>query len=175
MTKEEMMAAIEAIGKGGITVRGDLVLEKKVDYEVANVESGGIGIQITNGKDVPLTTSDKDIKAAIEALLSERDSAKRRLFQNKKQWWAVYRVLSFFCHYPKQMTSFKTKITDMDIDYGGNPNAITYDSLSAASKDVPLMATCAPLAWNTLKDKSDNYRQQYDVAEYLMLKLGIKS
>ena len=175
MKKEDMIAALEAISKSGITVKGDLVLEKKVDYEVANVENGGIGIQINNGKDVPLTVSDKDIKATLEALLKEKDDKDKQLFRNKKQWWAVYRVLLTFCQYPKQMNSFKTKITDMEIDYGGNPNVMTYDSLAAAPKDVPLMATCSPSTWDTLKDKSDNYKQQYAVAEFLMVKLGIKS
>ncbi len=175
MKKEDMMAALEAISKSGITVKGDLVLEKKVDYEVANVENGGIGIQINNGKDVQFTVSDKDIKATLEALLKEKDDKDKLLFRNKKQWWAVYRVLSTFCQYPKQMNSFKTKITDMEIDYGGNPNVMTYDSLAAAPKDVPLMATCSPSTWDTLKDKSDNYKQQYAVAEFLMVKLGIKS
>ena len=175
MKKEDMIAALEAISKSGITVKGDLVLEKKVDYEVANVENGGIGIQINNGKDVPLTVSDKDIKATLEALLKEKDDKDKLLFRNKKQWWAVYRVLLTFCQYPKQMNSFKTKITDMEIDYGGNPNVMTYDSLAAAPKDVPLMATCSPSTWDTLKDKSDNYKQQYAVAEFLMVKLGIKS
>ena len=175
MKKEDMIAALEAISKSGITVKGDLVLEKKVDYEVANVENGGLGIQINNGKDVQFTVSDKDIKATLEALLKEKDDKDKLLFRNKKQWWAVYRVLSTFCQYPKQMNSFKTKITDMEIDYGGNPNVMTYDSLAAAPKDVPLMATCSPSTWDTLKDKSDNYKQQYAVAEFLMVKLGIKS
>jgi hypothetical protein len=49
MTQEDLQSALEALGKSGITVNGDLVLEKKVDYEVANVENGGIGIQITHG------------------------------------------------------------------------------------------------------------------------------
>ena len=49
MTQEEMQKALEAIGKSGITVQGDLVLEKKVEYEIGNVEAGGIGIQINNG------------------------------------------------------------------------------------------------------------------------------
>ena len=174
MNKETMEKALEAISKGGITVAGDLVLEKNVEYEVNNVENGGIGIQINNGKNVPLTVTDKDIKATLEALLRLKDEKDKLVFKNKKQWWAVYRVLSTFCHYPQQMTSFKTKITDMEIDYGGNPNVITYDSLTDAPKTVPLMA-CSPSAWDTLKDKSDNYKQQYDVAEFLMLKLGIKS
>ena len=50
MKKEDLMAALEAISKGGIKVAGDLVLEKHVEHEVANVEAGGIGIQINNGE-----------------------------------------------------------------------------------------------------------------------------
>ena len=49
MKKEDLMAALEAISKSGIKVAGDLVLEKHVEHEVANVEAGGIGIQINNG------------------------------------------------------------------------------------------------------------------------------
>ncbi|MBR1447717.1 MAG: hypothetical protein IJ588_03090 [Prevotella sp.] len=155
--------------------KGDIVALKVVENEFGNIEAGGIGVQNTIAKGIPLTVSDKDIKAAIEALLKEKDDIDKLLFRNKKQWWAVYRVLSTFCQYPKQMNSFKTKITNMEIDYGGNPNVMTYDSLAAAPKDVPLMATCSPSTWDTLKDKSDNYKQQYAVAEFLMLKLGIKS
>jgi len=156
--------------------QGEIVALKVVENEFGNVEAGGIGVQNNYyGKDVPLTVSDKDIKATLESLLKEKDDKGKLLFKNRKQWWAVYRVLSTFCQYPKQMTSFKTKITDMEIDYGENSNVITYDSLAAAPKDVPLMATSQPSAWDTYKDKSDNYKQQYAVAEYLMIKLGIKS
>ena len=49
MKQENIQKALEAIAKNGITVAGDLVLEKHVEYEVGNVEQGGIGIQI-NGK-----------------------------------------------------------------------------------------------------------------------------
>ena len=154
---------------------GDVVALKVVENEFGNIEAGGIGIQIINGKDVPLTVSDKDIKATLESLLKEKDNKGKLLFKNKKQWWAVFRVLSTFCQYPKQMNSFKTKITDMEIDYGGNPNVITYDSVVAASKEVPQMATSSPSAWDTYKEISENYKQQYVVADYLMSKLGIKS
>ena len=154
---------------------GDIVALKVVENEFGNIEAGGIGVQNNIIRDIPLTVSDKDIKATLEALLKERDDQGKLLFKNKKQWWSVYRVLSTFCQYPKQMNSFKTKITDMEIDYGGNQNVITYDSLAAAPKDVPLMATCKPSTWDTLKDVSDNYKQQYAVAEFLMMKLGIKS
>jgi hypothetical protein len=38
MNQEELQKALEAIGKGGIQVAGDLVLEKHVEYEVNNVQ-----------------------------------------------------------------------------------------------------------------------------------------
>ena len=40
---------LEKILKGGITVQGDLVMEKHVENEIGNVEAGGIGIQIVHG------------------------------------------------------------------------------------------------------------------------------
>ena len=155
--------------------QGDIVALKVVENEFGNIEAGGIGVQNNIVKDVSLTVSDKEIKAALEVLLKEKDDDGKLLFKNKKQWWAVYRVLSTFCQYPKQMTSFKAKITDMEIDYGGNPNVITYDALTDAQKTVTKIATCSPSAWGTYKEINDNYRQQYDVAEFLMQKLGIKS
>ena len=54
MKKEDLQAALEAISKSGIQVAGDLVLEKNVEYEGANVEEGGIGIQIVNGSYLPI-------------------------------------------------------------------------------------------------------------------------
>lgn len=176
MKQEDIQKTLETLGKSGITVVGDLVVgEKHVENEVANVESGGIGIQIVNGKEnAPLTVSDKEIKSALEEMFKVTDDEGVLFFRNKKQWWAVYRVLSTFCNYPKKMTLFVAKINDLELDYAGNTTTITYDSLSAAPKDVPLMS-CSPAAWGTLKDVSDNYKQQYDVAEFLMQKLGIKS
>lgn len=174
MKQEDLQKAIEAIGKSGIIVNGDLVLEKNVEYEVNNVEDGGIGIQFVNGKDVPVARTDKDIKASIEELLRAKNEKDEFIFQNKKQWWAVFRVLATFCNYPTKMTAFVKKINDLNLEYVREAIAITYDSLSGAPKDVPLMS-CSPAAWDSLKDKSDNYKQQYDVADYLMQKLGIKS
>ena len=40
MDQEKIKKALEAISKSGITVAGDLVLEKSVEYEVNNVEDG---------------------------------------------------------------------------------------------------------------------------------------
>ena len=50
MTKEEIK---EMIDKSRIFVAGDFVGEKHVEYEIGNVENGGIGIQIINSEKKP--------------------------------------------------------------------------------------------------------------------------
>ena len=115
--------------------------------------------------------------AAVTAFVyfKAKDDKDGFIFRNKKQWWAVYRVLSTFCNYPKQMTAFGTKMKELKVDEVDGKRDYSYDSLSAAPKEVPQMATCSPSAWNAFKDINENYKQQYDVAEFLMQKLGIKS
>ena len=51
MKQEDIQKVLEVLGKGGINVAGDFVVSKHVEYEVNNVETGGIGIQIVNGKE----------------------------------------------------------------------------------------------------------------------------
>ena len=46
MTNEEKLALLK---NAGVTVLGDLVLEKHVEHEIGVVQDGGIGIQIVNG------------------------------------------------------------------------------------------------------------------------------
>lgn len=53
-----------------------------------------------------LTKSDKEIRQAILNLLSAKGENDELIFKNKKQWWAVYRVLAIYCNYPLQMTAF---------------------------------------------------------------------
>ncbi len=175
MKQEDLQKVLESIGKNGMTVNGDFVVEKHVEHEVGNVEAGGVGIQIINGKDVPLVQSDKDIKSVILELLDAKTEDGKYLFQNKKQWWAVYRVLQMFCNYPNQMTAFEAKMKELEVSKVDGKRDLSYDSLSAAPKDVPYMATCSLDTWNTLKNKSDNYKQQYEVAVFLMKKMGFKS
>lgn len=49
MDIEELKAIIKELGINGPLAAGDFVLEKNVEYEIDNVEAGGIGIQIING------------------------------------------------------------------------------------------------------------------------------
>lgn len=46
-----------------INVAGDYVQSKHVDYEINNVEAGGIGIQFVNGKQIPSASSSPKSKS----------------------------------------------------------------------------------------------------------------
>ena len=116
MTQEDIQKALEAIGKNGITVAGDLVLEKNVEYEVANVENGGIGIQIVNGCNTQLTTCDENVLSAIEALQEARDEQGRYIMHDLDQWYAVFRVLSHFCGYPSKPRDFEQTMKNIGAD-----------------------------------------------------------
>lgn len=74
MTQEELQKALEAIGKGSITVNGDLVLSKHVEHEVGNVEAGGIGIQnvFHNNADKPATAKKSAPKKKSEKKVSDK-------------------------------------------------------------------------------------------------------
>ena len=98
MNQEDIKKALEALGKGGITVAGDLVLEKHVEHEVNNVEAGGIGIQIINSK--AETKSTNEIKQAVMKLMDETDSTGKSIIQDQQQWWGIKMVLVQHCGFP---------------------------------------------------------------------------
>lgn len=74
MTQEELQKALEALGKGGITVNGDLVLSKHVEHEVGNVEAGGIGIQnvFHNNADKPAAAKKSAPKKKSEKKVGDK-------------------------------------------------------------------------------------------------------
>ena len=82
MKKEDLMAALEAISKSGIKVAGDLVLEKHVEHEVANVEAGGIGILINNGQTA------KEVKSKAQQDKKGSELPEWLASENAKKYWS---------------------------------------------------------------------------------------
>lgn len=78
---------IKAFSQGGITVQGDLVMEKKVEYEVSNVETGGIGIQIVNGKDEQKPEEEQEASSKDEEKPHPRGPRKQYLFIEGDASW----------------------------------------------------------------------------------------
>lgn len=72
----EIEQLMKQLAQGGITVQGDFVMEKKVEYEVNNVEQGGIGIQVVNGKPTASADGKKvDVAPRQHYLFIEGDSS----------------------------------------------------------------------------------------------------
>lgn len=171
MKQENLQKALDAISKSGITVAGDLVLEKKVEYEVNNVENGGIGIQIINSsKETPLTISDKDIRSALEKLQEEKDEKGKYIMYDHDQWYAVFRVLSQFCGYPTKPKDFETSMKNIGSDKFRIP--CKYDNyrkvtLNKLPQNVAL--------WKQYVNSADQYSlKQLKVALKLMELLNIE-
>lgn len=97
MTKEEMM---EMLSKSGIHVAGDLVLEKHVENEIGNVESGGVGIQNIYYEKKP--TSPKANKKSEKKPSSEKPKTLKyythgnngKLMEQRKRVTIVFRKLN---------------------------------------------------------------------------------
>ena len=170
MKKEDLQAALEAISKSGIQVAGDLVLEKNVEYEVANVEAGGIGIQINNGKDSTLSVSDKDIKSAIEELQAIQDERGDFLMHDLDQWYAIFRVLSHFCGYPTKPKDFELTMKNIGADDLRLP--CKYENFRKVTLNKLPMNVAL---WSQYLKTADQYSQkQLIVAITLMEKLNIE-
>lgn len=91
---------MEMLGKSGIHVAGDLVLEKHVENEIGNVEAGGIGIQIINSEKKP--TSPKPNKKSEKKPSSDKPKTLKyythgnngKLMEQRKRVTIVYRKLN---------------------------------------------------------------------------------
>ena len=131
MNQEDIQKALEAIGKGGIHVAGDLVLEKKVEYEVNNVENGGIGIQIINGSKaddeeggdeshelVDLTffsmkkygtiESQEQLRRVLRSVTPKMD------VDSGRDWVAVYISYHYLCGQVNRMKNYVGFFTDIE-------------------------------------------------------------
>ena len=75
MEIEELM---KQLAQGGINVQGDLVMKKEVQYEVSNVEAGGIGIQVVNGNPADMAGVKQTETKEADAEASEKDLPEKR-------------------------------------------------------------------------------------------------
>ena len=171
MNNDGMQKALETLGKGVIHVAGDLVVEKHVEYEVNNVEAGGIGIQINNGSpDTPLTVADKDVRDALLELQEARDEGGGYILHDKAQWYAIFRVLSQKCGYPAKLKDFER--TMLNIGAGDMRVACSYESMKKVA--VPNLPERIDL-WPQFVNSADRHSlKQLKVAVKLMEIMHLK-
>ena len=117
-------------------------------------------------KRTSLYASEEEIKEAILALLEATDEDSHRIFAEKGQWYAVYKVLSE-CHgYPTNIREFCDIMKNWGMDKMAP--ACTYNSVRKIPSDIPRSTTKVAL-WNNYKNKADEkFKKQISVANKLM-------
>lgn len=119
----------------------------------------------------PAKGSEQDIKEALRKLLEATDEEGKKIFTEKAQWYAVYRVLSEHCGYPKTMSDFSRIMTNMGMKEV--TPAFSYDSMKRVPQDVSNVQQKLAL-WEMYSPiAASKFKKQIDVATTLMRLLDI--
>lgn len=153
------------------TARKDAAEEKLRELiPLPNSESSK---NITDSKDKPLTISDRAIKEAISDLFVENEEKGCVMLKYSYQWYAVMRVLADSFNYPNKPTAFFTCMKDLG--FNQEDHKLALDSIKKAHGDVPLLVGLVPSQWKIYEKKGNQYKNQCDVAYFLMRRLDVLS
>lgn len=100
LTKEDLAALVSGMNLQGAQVN---IGAEQVTY------SGNI---INHA---PTPDADTNVKNAITRLMEQTDEAGRPVFQWQNQWYAVFRILVDYHHWPDSMAAFERKINAMQL------------------------------------------------------------
>jgi hypothetical protein len=113
-----------------------------------------------------MNASEAKVKDALLILLDATDKEGNRIFTEKGQWYAVYKVLSECHDYPTKVSEFCDIMTNWGMDKV--TPACSYESV----KKIPTHITATSnkvILWHNLKDKADpKFMKQIMVAMKLM-------
>ena len=113
-----------------------------------------------------MNVSEAKVKDALLTLLDATDEEGNRIFTEKGQWYAVYKVLSECYGYPSKISEFCEIMTNWGMDKV--TPACSYESV----KKIPTHITATSnkvILWHNLKDKADpKFMKQIMVAMKLM-------
>ena len=159
MDKQEKVQGLNIV-MNGITINGPMF-----DIHDNGVVENHYHIN-SEAKSPSLTISDTKIKEALEELLSSTDENGHKLFAQKNQWYAVFRVLSESCDYPANIKDFCRVMTDMGMDEVMPP--CKYDSIKKVPSEVTQLA-CKTTLWQSYRNKATTQaKKQIEVALKLM-------
>lgn len=143
--------------KGKFIVYGNYI-ESQTNYIKGN--------QVFGEKD-NCRQSERKIESSLSAMMEAVDEAGNRLFTEKGQWYAVFRVLSEMFNYPKNMSDFCRLMQEGDYAI-----PCTYPSLADRQKDLSKLV-CKVTLWQQYSNLSEPYRKQCKVADFLLRSLGV--
>ena len=120
----------------------------------------------TSSEDKRMNASEEKMKKTLLALLDATDKEGNRIFTEKGQWYAVYKVLSE-CHgYPTNIREFCDIMKNWGMD-GVSP-ACDYESIRKIPNNVAFPTQKVTL-WHNYQDKAEaKFKKQIVVANKLM-------
>lgn len=114
-----------------------------------------VTINAGQAKNLPVTS--ENIKKAIETC------DKEGLLASGTSWWAIYRVLTEKCGYPKNKKDFQSVIENLGVEVG---TKIVYDNWR--NVNLPRLNVSVD-TWKSLSDKlNSTEKKMYKLAERLM-------
>lgn len=123
MKQEDIQKAMEALGKANIHIAGDFVMEKHVEYEVANVEAGGIGIQVVNGKN-----KDEYMGTLTNEVLGKAVKQVQSMFWGQSSYAVIFCAVRDYYNYGENISLFEEEMNgiaqSLRLDYPCPPHTI---------------------------------------------------
>ena len=117
-------------------------------------------------KRTSLHASEENTKEAILALLEATDEDGKKIFTEKSQWYAVYKVLSECHDFPSKMTDFCDIMKNWGMD-GVSP-ACDYENIRKIPNQIAIPTNKVAL-WHNYLDKAEvKFKKQITVAIRLM-------
>ena len=157
MEEKEKIQGLNIV-MNGITINGPM-------FDIH--DNGVVNNYFTSSSETkPMNASEDSVKETLLALLEATDEHDNRIFTEKGQWYAVYKVLSE-CHgYPSNMREFCDIMKNWGMD--GVTPACSYDSVKKVPSQVKIPTPKVTL-WHNYKDKADDkFKKQVIVAMKLM-------
>lgn len=143
----------------GITINGPM-------FDIHDNKNVYISNEVQKKEDASLHASEEEIKKAILTLLESTGEDGKRIFTEKGQWYAVYKVLSDLHGYPSKMTDFCDIMKNWGM-YEASP-ACDYESMRKVPNNVTFPTSKVTL-WHNYKDKAETkFTKQIMVAIKLM-------
>lgn len=150
--------------------------DQSMIMKVGNIITGGTHYHYSNEKETKddkpsLTHSEVKIKDALIETLEATDENGKKIFTEKRQWYAVYRVLSDYCGYPKNMKEFADLMCNLDLD-DNYPECI-YNAFRRVPTETTKLGNKLALWHNYRNSADERTRRQIAVAMKLMELLEI--
>ena len=108
-----------------------------------------------------------DIHSALKALMDMTNEQDEPLITKKGQWYAVYKVLSELCNYPKAMTDFVNCLKEWTDPSVRIP--LDYDCMRKESQNLGRLTSKNIKEWKDYSDTATQKEKAYiDIAVALM-------